>query len=121
MYGLAACSVWHYAFYPVPGKAFHIGDRAVIYFFIAASYTPWLTLREVGHCICTDPPVVRLFAVCFYEYSEIVIGLHGFVLTQVGSAGEIMRWLVWVLAAIGTTYQYIFHERYKWYVPRYSD
>jgi len=59
-------------------EAFHIGDRAVIYFFIAASYTPWLTLREVG------------------------------------TAGELMRWMVWALAAIGTTYQYIFHERFKW-------
>jgi len=58
-------------------EAFHIGDRAVIYFFIAASYTPWLYLREVG------------------------------------PAGDVMRWLIWVLAIIGTTYQYIFHEKFK--------
>ncbi|KAL4241011.1 hypothetical protein ACF0H5_001790 [Mactra antiquata] len=29
-------------------RFFHIGDRAVIYVFIAASYTPWLVLKDFG-------------------------------------------------------------------------
>uniref|UniRef100_A0AAZ3NZY2 Monocyte to macrophage differentiation-associated 2b n=1 Tax=Oncorhynchus tshawytscha TaxID=74940 RepID=A0AAZ3NZY2_ONCTS len=56
---------------------FHMCDRMVIYFFIAASYAPWLNLRELGPWTC-----------------------H-------------MRWLVWVMASVGTTYVFFFHERYK--------
>ncbi|XP_031666955.1 monocyte to macrophage differentiation factor 2-like [Oncorhynchus kisutch] len=54
---------------------FHMCDRMVIYFFIAASYAPWLNLRELGPWTC-----------------------H-------------MRWLVWVMASVGTTYVFFFHER----------
>lgn len=58
-------------------KRFHMCDRMAIYFFIAASYTPWLMLRELSPWAC-----------------------H-------------MRWLVWFLAFVGSTYVFFFHERWK--------
>ncbi|GLD58779.1 monocyte to macrophage differentiation factor 2, partial [Lates japonicus] len=58
-------------------QRFHMCDRMAIYFFIAASYSPWLMLRELGPWAC-----------------------H-------------MRWLIWVMACIGSTYVFFFHERYK--------
>lgn len=58
-------------------QRFHMCDRMAIYFFIAASYSPWLMLRELGPWAC-----------------------H-------------MRWLIWVMACVGSTYVFFFHERYK--------
>ncbi|XP_020864083.1 monocyte to macrophage differentiation factor 2 [Phascolarctos cinereus] len=55
----------------------HMFDRMVIYFFIAASYAPWLNLRELGPWAA-----------------------H-------------MRWIVWIMASVGTIYVFFFHERYK--------
>ncbi|XP_072506585.1 monocyte to macrophage differentiation factor 2 [Notamacropus eugenii] len=55
----------------------HMFDRMVIYFFIAASYAPWLNLRELGPWAA-----------------------H-------------MRWIVWIMASVGTVYVFFFHERYK--------
>lgn len=55
----------------------HLSDRGIIYFFIAASYMPWLVLKDVG------------------QY------------------GDLISWLLWCLAATGTVYTYMFHERYK--------
>ncbi|XP_069760857.1 monocyte to macrophage differentiation factor 2a isoform X1 [Narcine bancroftii] len=56
---------------------FHMFDRMVIYFFIAASYAPWLNLRELGPW------------------------------------AQHMRWIIWIMACIGTIYVFLFHERYK--------
>ncbi|XP_038395502.1 ras-associating and dilute domain-containing protein isoform X9 [Canis lupus familiaris] len=53
----------------------HMFDRMVIYFFIAASYAPWLNLRELGPW------------------------------------ASHMRWLVWIMASVGTIYVFFFHER----------
>ncbi|XP_040047607.1 monocyte to macrophage differentiation factor 2a isoform X2 [Gasterosteus aculeatus] len=58
-------------------QRFHMCDRMAIYFFIAASFSPWLMLRELGPWTC-----------------------H-------------MRWLIWVMAVVGSTYVFFFHERYK--------
>uniref|UniRef100_H3CEC7 Monocyte to macrophage differentiation associated 2 n=1 Tax=Tetraodon nigroviridis TaxID=99883 RepID=H3CEC7_TETNG len=59
-------------------QRFHMCDRMAIYFFIAASYSPWwLMLRELGPWSC-----------------------H-------------MRWLIWVMAGVGSMYVFFFHERYK--------
>uniref|UniRef100_A0A8C4W2U0 Monocyte to macrophage differentiation associated 2 n=1 Tax=Gopherus evgoodei TaxID=1825980 RepID=A0A8C4W2U0_9SAUR len=53
----------------------HMFDRMVIYFFIAASYAPWLNLRELGPW------------------------------------ASHMRWIIWIMASIGTIYVFFFHER----------
>ncbi|XP_028843040.1 monocyte to macrophage differentiation factor 2a isoform X2 [Denticeps clupeoides] len=58
-------------------QGFHMCDRMVIYFFIAASYAPWLNLRELGPWASQ------------------------------------MRWVVWIMACVGATYVFFFHERYK--------
>ncbi|KAG7459986.1 hypothetical protein MATL_G00216380 [Megalops atlanticus] len=58
-------------------QRFHMCDRIAIYFFIAASYAPWLNLRELGPW-----------------------AWH-------------MRWMVWIMACVGTAYVFFFHERYK--------
>ncbi|KAF0882894.1 PAQRA factor, partial [Crocuta crocuta] len=52
----------------------HMFDRMVIYFFIAASYAPWLNLRELGPW------------------------------------ASHMRWLVWIMASVGTVYVFFFHD-----------
>ncbi|XP_029294397.1 monocyte to macrophage differentiation factor 2a isoform X2 [Cottoperca gobio] len=62
---------------PPVEQHFHMCDRMAIYFFIAASYSPWLMLRELGPFSC-----------------------H-------------MRWLIWVMACVGSMYVFFFHERYK--------
>uniref|UniRef100_W5KRN4 Monocyte to macrophage differentiation associated 2 n=1 Tax=Astyanax mexicanus TaxID=7994 RepID=W5KRN4_ASTMX len=58
-------------------QRFHMCDRMVIYFFIAASYAPWLNLRELGPWAA-----------------------H-------------MRWLVWIMACVGSAYVFFFHEKNK--------
>ncbi|XP_047215566.1 monocyte to macrophage differentiation factor 2-like isoform X2 [Girardinichthys multiradiatus] len=65
------------SFYRKVEERFHMCDRVAIYFFIAASYSPWLMLRELGP----------------WTYH--------------------MRWLIWVMACIGSMYVFFFHERYK--------
>ncbi|XP_039204735.1 monocyte to macrophage differentiation factor isoform X1 [Crotalus tigris] len=56
---------------------FHMCDRMMIYIFIAASYAPWLNLRELGP-----------------------LASH-------------MRWFIWLMAAGGAFYVFLYHEKYK--------
>uniref|UniRef100_A0A674DU10 Monocyte to macrophage differentiation associated 2 n=1 Tax=Salmo trutta TaxID=8032 RepID=A0A674DU10_SALTR len=85
--GLSGLFISSTLFHTVAWKIRHLRGAAfphatcvthvAIYFFIAASYTPWLMLRELG------------------PWSS-----H-------------MRWIIWIMAVIGSTYVYYFHERYK--------
>ncbi|XP_036788812.2 ras-associating and dilute domain-containing protein isoform X2 [Manis pentadactyla] len=68
---------WKKSHLRVVERCLHMFDRIVIYFFIAASYAPWLNLRELGPW------------------------------------ASHMRWLVWIMASVGTIYVFFFHERYK--------
>uniref|UniRef100_G1TFB7 Monocyte to macrophage differentiation associated 2 n=1 Tax=Oryctolagus cuniculus TaxID=9986 RepID=G1TFB7_RABIT len=88
IYGLGLCGLFVVStvFHTVSWKkshlrtvehCLHMSDRMVIYFFIAASYAPWLNLRELGPW------------------------------------ASHMRWLVWIMASVGTVYVFFFHERYK--------
>ncbi|XP_029996462.1 monocyte to macrophage differentiation factor-like [Sphaeramia orbicularis] len=59
VYGIGLCALflvstvfhiitWKKSHMRAVEHCFHMCDRVVIYFFIAASYTPWLNLRELG-------------------------------------------------------------------------
>ncbi|XP_035972442.1 monocyte to macrophage differentiation factor 2 isoform X3 [Halichoerus grypus] len=88
IYGLGLCGLfvvstvfhtisWKKSHLRMVEHCLHMFDRMVIYFFIAASYAPWLNLRELGPW------------------------------------ASHMRWLVWIMASVGTIYVFFFHERYK--------
>ncbi|KAK2499741.1 hypothetical protein MC885_009894 [Smutsia gigantea] len=88
IYGLGLCGLfvvstvfhtisWKKSHLRAVERCLHMGDRTVTYFFIAASYAPWLNLRELGPW------------------------------------ASHMRWLVWIMASVGTIYVFFFHERYK--------
>ncbi|XP_033908419.3 monocyte to macrophage differentiation factor 2-like isoform X1 [Acipenser ruthenus] len=88
IYGLGLCGLFIVStvFHTISWKkshlrevehCFHMCDRMVIYFFIAASYAPWLNLRELGPW------------------------------------ASHMRWIIWIMACVGTAYVFFFHERYK--------
>ncbi|XP_032951900.1 monocyte to macrophage differentiation factor 2 isoform X5 [Rhinolophus ferrumequinum] len=86
IYGLGLCGLfvvstvfhtisWKKSHLRMVEHCLHMFDRMVIYFFIAASYAPWLNLRELGPW------------------------------------ASHMRWLVWIMASVGTVYVFFFHER----------
>ncbi|ERE67264.1 monocyte to macrophage differentiation protein [Cricetulus griseus] len=88
IYGMGLCALfivstvfhivsWKKSHLRTVEHCFHMCDRMVIYFFIAASYTPWLNLRELGP-----------------------LASH-------------MRWFIWLMAAGGTIYVFLYHEKYK--------
>ncbi|KAF6082117.1 monocyte to macrophage differentiation associated 2 [Phyllostomus discolor] len=86
IYGLGLCGLfvvstvfhtvaWKKSHLRMVEHCLHMCDRMTIYFFIAASYAPWLNLRELGPW------------------------------------ASHMRWLVWIMASVGTVYVFFFHER----------
>uniref|UniRef100_A0A8C6VN76 Monocyte to macrophage differentiation associated n=1 Tax=Naja naja TaxID=35670 RepID=A0A8C6VN76_NAJNA len=88
IYGIGLCALfivstvfhiisWKKSHLRTMEHCFHMCDRMMIYIFIAASYAPWLNLRELGP-----------------------LASH-------------MRWFIWLMAAGGAFYVFLYHERYK--------
>ncbi|XP_063149669.1 monocyte to macrophage differentiation factor isoform X4 [Candoia aspera] len=86
MYGVGLCALfivstvfhiisWKKSHLRTMEHCFHMCDRMMIYIFIAASYAPWLNLRELGP-----------------------LASH-------------MRWFIWLMAAGGAFYVFLYHER----------
>ena len=71
------CSKWRYAL--------HLSDRTMIFVFIAASYTPWIVLKEL-------------------ETSSWFLP---------GSMQSVFLGLVWMCAVLGVAYQIVFYEKYR--------
>ena len=95
----------------------HRGDRAMIYLFIAGSYTPWLNLRQLDGVTMTLMMVVMtkvmtkvMMTMMTTVTMTVVIGWIE-VVPEVAGATVELRWAVWLLATLGILYQQIFHER----------
>ncbi|KAK1805194.1 hypothetical protein P4O66_019549 [Electrophorus voltai] len=97
--GLSALFVMSTMFHTVSWKkshlqkveqSFHMCDRMMIYFFIAASYSPW--------CVCCQA-ISEASAVCRLNLREL------------GPWMAHMRWLVWIMACAGSAYVFFYHEK----------
>jgi monocyte-to-macrophage differentiation protein len=74
----------------------HRVDRAIIYIFISASYTPWYLLNiYIG-----ENSISYFFRLLMRPTQTISTS---FTVT-----------IVWIMAILGITYQILYHERYKW-------
>ncbi|KAG8523804.1 Monocyte to macrophage differentiation factor 2 [Galemys pyrenaicus] len=108
-------------------RCLHMSDRMAIYFFIAASYAPckrWGCCKALYCCLpreevsagCEKGLAVPLEA-CVLGLSDAgemgARKLPELNLRELGPWASHMRWLVWIMASVGTIYVFFFHERYK--------
>uniref|UniRef100_A0A8C9IWH8 Monocyte to macrophage differentiation associated n=1 Tax=Piliocolobus tephrosceles TaxID=591936 RepID=A0A8C9IWH8_9PRIM len=118
IYGMGLCALfivstvfhivsWKKSHLRTVEHCFHMCDRMVIYFFIAASYAPWFSLSFVSNLLPNTQSEIKGQAVLTSFY---LIGLN---LRELGPLASHMRWFIWLMAAGGTIYVFLYHEKYK--------
>ncbi|KAF6095475.1 monocyte to macrophage differentiation associated [Phyllostomus discolor] len=124
IYGMGLCALfivstvfhivsWKKSHLRTVEHCFHMCDRMVIYFFIAASYAPCSGSRSGFSLSFVSNPLSNTWLAIIWQTGCPAACPARLNLRELGPLASHMRWFIWLMAAGGTIYVFLYHEKYK--------